>query len=130
MPQLSQRLCFDLTYAFTRYFEEATYLLKCMVFAIFQTKAQFQHFTFAFRKRCEGALYLLTQHLASSRVHRREGIFIGNEICQGTRFLVPYGTIDRHRFLSRAQYAIYFLSRRIQPALQIWRKRFFFRMRT
>src|SRR5215813_9299653 len=123
MSQFSQRFGFDLADTFARNIEEITYFFERVVFSIFQSKTQLEHFTFTIRKRCECALYLLTQHLAGGGIHGRWRILIFDEIAKRTGVFIPYWTINGNRFLGGAEHTVDFQGGNFQSALQVWRKR-------
>ena len=67
----------------------------------------------------QGLLDLLAQHLAGGGVHRLEGIVVLDEIAQLAGILVPHRTLERNRFLGRAQDALHLLVADCQAALDV-----------
>src|ERR1039458_9505572 len=87
MPQLPQRLSFDLPDALARYGEVLPHLFERVLAPIFQAKPHLDDLLLARRQGLEHLRGLFAQIEIDNRIGRRDAVVIDNEIAQMRLFL-------------------------------------------
>src|ERR1017187_4369090 len=91
MPQLPQRLSFDLPDALARYGEVLPHLFERVLAPIFQAKPHLDDLLLARRQGLEHLRGLFAQIEIDDRIGRRDAVVIHNEIAQMRLFLFADG---------------------------------------
>src|ERR1700677_756744 len=121
MPQLAQRLGFDLPDTFPGYLEALTHFFQRMLGAILQAEAHLDHTLFA---RSQG-----TQHLggiflqvdADHRFGRRDRLAIFDEVAKMRILFFPDRSFQRDRFLCDLEHLTNLGHRDVHPACDLLR---------
>src|ERR1700722_17394522 len=124
MPQLAQRLGFDLANAFARDRKRLPDFFQSMLAAIFQPEAHLDDFLFARRQRAQDLAGLVLQVHVDHRLGRRNYAAILDEVAQMRIFLFANRRLQRDRFLRDLQHLAHFRHRNIHALGNFFRRRF------
>src|SRR6266853_2282339 len=103
MPQLAQRFCFNLPYAFARDRERLPDFLERVLAAVVQTKPHLNDFFLARRQRLQHRRSLFLQIEVNHRIGRRNYSFVFDEVAQVRIFFLANRRLKGDRLLRNLQ---------------------------
>ena len=89
VAELSERFCFDLSDALSGDVEHLSDFFESPHLAVLKSESELQHLLFPVRKSMQDFEKLFPEHRIRSRVRRRGGIVVGEEIAEMAVFLIP-----------------------------------------
>src|SRR5205814_7404414 len=107
MPQLPQRLRFDLADAFTRYGEVLADFLERVLAAVAHAEPHLDHLLLARRQRLEDRLRLLLEVQVDDGLGRRHDLAILDEVAKVRIRLLADRRLQRNRFLGALEHVPY-----------------------
>src|ERR1700678_2114775 len=124
MPQLAQRLRFDLPNTFAGDRKRLADFLESVLAAIIQTKPHLDNFLFARRQRLQHRRSLFLQAEVDHRIRRRHHRLVFNEIAQMRILFLADRSLQRNGFLRDFQNLADFRDRNIHALGDFFRRRF------
>ena len=104
MPELAQRLCFDLADTLAGHLKFAAHLFQGAGAAVFKAEAQLQHHLLAGSEGREHVHELLLEQCERRGLRGRGRVVVGNEIAQMAVLFLANGGLQGHRLLRDLYY--------------------------
>src|SRR5258708_15219061 len=115
MPQLAERLGFDLTDAFARHREALSDLFERVLAAVADAEPHLDHFLFARRQRLQHRFGLFLQIQIDDRFGRRDDLPILDEVAKVRIFLFADRRLERDRLLRDLEHLPHLRHRDVHP---------------
>src|ERR1039458_1763135 len=123
MPQLAQRLGFDLADAFAGYGERLPDFFQSVLAAVFEAEAHLDDFFFARGQRAQDLSRLVLQVHVDHRLGRRNHAAVFDEVAQMRIFLFADRRFERDRLLRDLQHLAYFRDWNVHALGDLFRRR-------
>src|ERR1700739_860620 len=123
MPQLAQRLGFDLPNAFARDLEALSHLFQRVLRAVLQPKAHLDNALFPRGKSPQNLRRVLLQIHADHGLARRNRLPVFNEVAQVRVFLFTDRRLQRNRLLRDLQYLAHLRYRNVHAPRDLFARR-------